>query len=162
MISGDNDFGKHNLKKYFKNNNCLLFNQTHDDKLDYIKMLQGKGRKILMVGDGLNDAGALKQCDVGISVSEDVTNFFPSCDAIIDASEFSKLGKLIKFSKTAMNVIKVSFTSLFLYNVIGLYLAAQGTLSIFIAAIIMPFISVLIIFFVIGATNFVAKREKLL
>jgi Cu+-exporting ATPase len=61
-----------------------------------------------------------------------------------------------------MKIIKVSFVISFLYNAIGLYLAAQGTFSPLIAAVLMPFNSISIILFVTGATNFYAKRRKLL
>ena len=115
-----------------------------------------------MIGDGLNDAGALKQSDAGISVSENIINFSPASDAIIDASEFSKISEFLKFSKTTMKIIKVSFAIAFLYNVVGLWLAAQGTFSPLVAAILMPFNSISIILFVTGATNYFAKRRKLL
>ncbi len=104
----------------------------------------------------------MKQSDAGISVSENIMNFSPASDAIIDAAEFTKLSSFLKFSKTTMKIIKVSFGVAFLYNAIGLYLAAQGTFSPLIAAILMPFNSISIILFVIGATNYFAKRRKLL
>jgi len=164
VISGDNNAEKYNLQNIFSFNNDeqLLFNQTPAGKLNYIRTLQDEGHKVLMIGDGLNDAGALKQSDAGISVSENIINFSPASDAIIDASEFSKISEFLKFSKTTMKIIKVSFAVAFLYNAIGLYLAAQGTFSPLIAAILMPFNSISIILFVTGATNYFAKRRKLL
>lgn len=164
VISGDNNAEKYNLQNIFSFNNDeqLLFNQTPAGKLNYIRTLQNEGHKVLMIGDGLNDAGALKQSDAGISVSENIINFSPASDAIIDASEFSKISEFLKFSKTTMKIIKVSFAIAFLYNVVGLWLAAQGTFSPLIAAILMPFNSISIILFVTGATNYFAKRRKLL
>jgi Cu+-exporting ATPase len=61
-----------------------------------------------------------------------------------------------------MNIIKISFAISFIYNIIGLYLAAQGTFSPLVAAVLMPFNSISIILFVTGMTNFCAKRRKLL
>ncbi len=162
LISGDNNSEKIRLKKYFENEQSMRFNQNPLDKLLYVKGLQQSGEKVLMIGDGINDAGALKQSDVGITVSEDITNFSPSCDAIMDATSFSELSKFLKFSRSTLNVIKVSFAISFIYNVIGLYLASQGTFSPLIAAILMPFNSISIILFVIGMTNFLAKRKGLL
>ena len=162
LISGDNSSEKNNLYNFFKNDEELLFKQTPSDKLNYIKTLQKNKQKVLMIGDGLNDAGALKQSDAGISVAEDVTNFSPSCDVIIDAGVFTKLNDFIKYSKTTMNIIKISFAISFIYNIIGLYLAAQGTFSPLVAAVLMPFNSISIILFVTGMTNFCAKRRKLL
>lgn len=162
LVSGDNNSEKDNLRNFFRNEENLLFKQTPLDKLNYIKSLQKNDRKVLMIGDGLNDAGALKQSDTGISVAEEVTNFSPSCDVIIDAGVFNKLNDFIKYSKTTMNIIKVSFAISFVYNIIGLYLAAQGTFSPLIAAVLMPFNSISIILFVTAMTNICAKRRKLL
>lgn len=164
VISGDNDSEKNNLIRQFefKDEKNLLFNKTPAEKLNYIKLLQKKNKKVMMIGDGLNDAGALKQSEVGVSVTDDISNFSPSCDAIIDASEFSKLSKFINFSSATISIIKVSFGISFLYNLIGLYLAVQGTFSPLIAAILMPFNSISIILFVTGATNLIARRRKLL
>ncbi|MBL8007095.1 MAG: heavy metal translocating P-type ATPase metal-binding domain-containing protein [Ignavibacteria bacterium] len=161
LISGDNDSEKHNLLRYFRSEN-LNFAQTPSDKLYFIKNLQSKGKNVLMIGDGLNDAGALKQSDTGISVSEDVMNFSPACDAIADAASFQRISEFIGFSLTTMKIIKVSFLISFIYNIIGLYLAAQGTFSPLIAAILMPFNSISIILFVTGMTNFFAKRRNLI
>ncbi|MEO8209673.1 MAG: heavy metal translocating P-type ATPase metal-binding domain-containing protein [bacterium] len=162
MVSGDNESEKNNLRRLFDDNELLLFSQSPSNKLQYIKSLQSKGKNVLMVGDGLNDAGAIKQSNAGISVAENISNFSPACDAILDASVFSKLDQLLKFSATTMKVIKVSFAISFLYNVIGLYIAAQGTFSPLIAAILMPFNSVSIILFVTGTTNYFAKKRNLL
>src|SRR5690606_5277223 len=86
LLSGDNDSEKNYLQKQFPEISSYSFNQKPSDKLAYIKQLQLQGKKVMMVGDGLNDAGALAQSDVGISVSEDVNVFTPASDAIIDAS----------------------------------------------------------------------------
>lgn len=161
LLSGDNNAEKQKLNKYFRNENSLLFGQSPEDKLNYIKTLQKNGDRIMMIGDGLNDAGALKQSNVGVTVSEDITNFSPSCDAIVEASEFTKLGKFMDFSKSTMKIIKVSFAISFLYNIIGLYLAATGFFSPLIAAILMPINSISIVIFVTIATNFSAKLKKL-
>ncbi|MBS1517516.1 MAG: heavy metal translocating P-type ATPase metal-binding domain-containing protein [Bacteroidetes bacterium] len=161
VITGDNNCERNNLLKIFGNNTKLLFNQKPQDKLNFIKKLQNESKKVLMIGDGLNDAGALKQSEVGISVSENVTNFSPSCDAIIDAGEFSKIEKFISFSGTCMSIIKISFIISFVYNAAGLFLAATGTFSPLVAAVLMPFNSISIILIIYALTNFMAKRKGL-
>jgi len=160
LISGDKSHERTMLKKFFEDDQ-LHFDQMPSDKLRYVKSKQKKGDRVMMIGDGLNDAGALKQSDIGVSVTEDVASFSPACDIIMDAREFSKLGSFMNFARSTMLIIKVSFVISFIYNVIGLYLASQGTFSPLIAAILMPFNSISIVLFVVGMTNLSAKRRKL-
>ncbi len=109
ILSGDNEGERENLKKLLPAKTKLIFNQKPEDKLDFIKYHQSEGAKVLMIGDGLNDAGALAQSDVGIAISEDVNVFSPACDAILDASKFKELYAYIKASKSAIKIIKWSF-----------------------------------------------------
>lgn len=111
-----------------------------------------------MVGDGLNDAGALAQSDVGIAISENVNVFSPACDGILDASKFKQLNQYIKASKSAMKIIKLSFGFSLLYNLVGLYFATTGQLMPVIAAILMPLSSISIVLFTTIATNLVGKK----
>lgn len=161
LISGDNSNDKRSLSRYFAEEK-MLFGQLPSDKLLYVKSRQSMGKRVMMIGDGLNDAGALKQSDVGIAVTDDVMSFSPACDAVMDAGEFSKLASFIDFSRSTLRIIKVSFVISFIYNVIGLYLAAQGFFSPMIAAILMPFNSVSIVLFVVGMTNLSARRKGLI
>ena len=158
ILSGDNEGEFQNLKKLLPSKTKLLFNQSPNDKLEYIKFHQGEGAKVLMIGDGLNDAGALAQSNVGISISEDINVFSPACDAILDASQFNQLCQFINASKSAIKIVKWSFILSFMYNVVGLYFAVTGQLAPVIAAILMPLSSISIVVFTTVATNYLARR----
>lgn len=162
VLSGDNSGEMTRLRKIFKEGSTLLFRQAPEDKLNYISSLQLKGQSVLMIGDGLNDAGALLKSDVGISVSEDIANFSPACDAILDSASFSKIGDFLDFSKSNLGIIKLSFFLSLLYNIAGLSFAIKGNLSPIVAAVLMPLSSVTAVAFTTLATNFLAKRKGLL
>ena len=157
LLSGDNDNEKESLIQYFTDESNLYFNQTPVNKLEKIKSLQSYRKTVLMIGDGLNDAGALKQSDIGISVTENINSFSPACDGILESNSFNKLYDMIKFSKTSMNIVKISYLISFLYNFIGISFAVQGTLSPLISAILMPISSISVVIFTTVGTNLMAK-----
>ncbi len=162
LLSGDQDHEKKDLLQFFKNPEHLHFNQSPQGKLDFILSLQKAGKKVIMIGDGLNDSGALKQSDLGIAVTDNVNNFSPGSDAIMDGKSFKKLPSFLRFSKDTVNIIHLSFAISLTYNLIGLSYAVSGTLSPLIAAILMPLSTVTIISFTTLATHFAAKKRNLL
>ncbi|MEZ4744624.1 MAG: heavy metal translocating P-type ATPase metal-binding domain-containing protein [Calditrichia bacterium] len=161
LISGDNDRERENLQQFFGETAELRFSQSPQQKLEYISSLQHSGAKVLMIGDGLNDAGALKQSDVGISISEDLNSFSPACDAILNANAFERLGDFMRFSRTGMNVIRFNLLLSLLYNIVGLSFAVSGTLSPLICAILMPISSISVIAIASGATGLLGRRYGL-
>lgn len=161
LISGDNDRRLDALKLIFPSRSALMFNQSPMEKLQAIESFQQEGKHVCMIGDGLNDAGALRKADLGIAVSDDINNFSPGCDAILDGESFSKLPDFFLFSKDAVKVIHMSFGISLLYNVIGLSFAIQGVMSPLFAAILMPISTVTIISFTSLMTRWYAKRRKL-
>lgn len=145
LISGDNKISRQLLSQYFKVNNQMHFRMSPEDKLNFVKERQLEKHKVMMIGDGLNDAGALKQSDVGVSVVKSAFAFSPSCDVIMDISKLKFLTDFMKWSKATERMINVGFAYSLIFNVIGLTFALSGKLSPLIAAIIMPMSSLGII-----------------
>jgi Cu+-exporting ATPase len=162
LLSGDHDHDRQSLTAFFPNNKQMLFKQSPQDKLDFIKELQARNKKVLMFGDGLNDAGALKQSNLGIAVTDDINNFSPGCEAILDGASFSKIPFFIQQAKDAVHVIHMSFGISLIYNILGLSFAVQGMLSPLIAAILMPTSTVTIILFTSVAARLYARKNRLL
>ena len=160
LISGDNSSELKNLKQYFKEEN-LHFEQSPQDKMDYIIGLQESGKKVLMVGDGLNDAGALKKADVGLAVSDDVYSFTPACDAILDAENFVLLDQFLQFSKRALQIVRISFGISLFYNSLGMLFAIQGFVTPLFAAILMPISSITVVSFITLAVKYSAHKRSL-
>ncbi len=161
VVSGDNAAESINLKKLFGTQATLLFQQTPQHKLNYIKNLQASGYKVAMIGDGLNDAVALRQSDVGIAVAEDCNNFTPASDAILEAGQLARLPAFITLCRANKKIIMGSFVLSIAYNVIGLFFAVQGSLSPLVAAILMPSSSLSILLVTFGLSNLAAKWLKL-
>ena len=161
VLSGDHAHEQVALTKQLGGNIEFNFNQSPQDKLTYLKKLNLTSQT-LMVGDGLNDAGALQESTVGIAISDQVSHFSPASDAILDASSFQKIPSFLSFSKSSRNIIKASFLLSFLYNVVGVSLAVNGLLSPVVCAILMPLSSISVVVFTTLATNLVAYRNGLL
>lgn len=161
VLSGDNDGEREFLEGFLPKDTQFVFDQKPEQKLEFIKNLQEQGRNVMMIGDGLNDAGALAQSNVGISISENVNVFSPACDAILDASEFQNISAFLKLSKKAIITIKMSFTLSLLYNVVGLSFAVTGNLLPLVAAVIMPLSTITIVSFVTIMSSIYAKKLHL-
>jgi len=160
ILSGDNEGEKAYLESILPQNTSFLFNQKPQDKLDYIKKLQTQGEYVMMVGDGLNDAGALAQSNVGIAISEDINVFSPANDGILEAKLFNKFSTFLSLSNKTINIVKWSFGLSFLYNFIGMYFAVTAQLTPLVAAILMPLSSISIVAFVTLMTNLVARKKR--
>ena len=145
LLSGDNDSERNRLRDVFGIKKNLVFNCSPYDKLAFIKNLQSQGKKVIMIGDGLNDAGALKQANVGIAITENTLNFTPMSDAILQAEQLNNLPKFLNYSNFGIKLIKFSYGFSLLYNCIGLSFAIQGNLSPVIAAILMPLNSITLV-----------------
>ena len=149
------------FRSYFPSGDALHFEQTPSRKLSFVESRQHLQNKVMMLGDGLNDAGASRQSDCGIAVSDNVNNFSPACDGILDAGAFSLLPRFIDFSKYSMRIIYASYVISLLYNCVGIWFAIQGHLSPLFAAIIMPLSTVTIIIFTTLGSGLMARYSGL-
>ena len=161
LISGDNENDRNALTEIFPQGTSINFTQSPQHKLEYIKRLQTSGNMVMMLGDGLNDAGALKQSNLGVAVTDDINNFTPGCDAILDGASFHKLPQFILQSKDAVKTIRRSFMISASYNLVGVYFAVQGTLSPLTAAVLMPLSTITIITFTSLTTHYYARKNSL-
>ncbi|MBP6431276.1 MAG: heavy metal translocating P-type ATPase metal-binding domain-containing protein [Ferruginibacter sp.] len=161
LLSGDNDTEKDNLKKIFGADVEMKFKQSPQDKFDYIKNCQLNNANVLMLGDGLNDAGALMQSNVGIAVSDNTAQFSPACDAILAGENVNLLAKFIAYAKSGKNIVTASFILSILYNIVGLSFAVQGILSPMVAAVLMPASSISIVILVTALSSLSATRKGL-
>ena len=162
LLSGDNERDAARFQTLFDHRATLRFNQSPADKLNFIRELQQRGHRVMMVGDGLNDAGALKQADVGVAVVEQVGGFSPASDIILDAAELPQLASVLEFSKRSARVVRAGLGISTLYNIAGLSIAASALLSPVVCAILMPLSSATVVFFSCSATTWAARRGGLL
>jgi Cu+-exporting ATPase len=158
LLSGDNEKERGQFQGLFGESKHLHFNQSPLNKLGFIRQLQERGQTVMMVGDGLNDAGALKQSDVGVAVVESIGAFSPASDVIMAAGMVPRLHEVLRFSQDSVRVVRLSFLISSIYNVIGLSIAARGLLSPIICAILMPLSSVTVVAVACGLTTWLGRR----
>lgn len=160
LLSGDTDRESLFLRSFFSAGH-LHFKQSPEDKLRFIQSLQRRGEKVLMIGDGLNDAGALRQSEVGMVITENTNNFTPASDAILDAGQFGRMAHLLEYGRKSNRLVLYAYLLAVIYNIIGLIFAVQGLLSPVIAAILMPLSSITTVAFGVLSSRWLAGRMKL-
>lgn len=158
ILSGDNSSEESQLKELIPGYKEMVFNQSPEDKLNYIKNLQDQNFKVAMLGDGLNDAGALKQSNVGIAIADDTNSFTPSSDVIMDGEKVVLLDKYLNVCKGSMTIVKMTFIISFLYNVVGLSYAVTGHMHPLFAALIMPASSITVVSFTTLSTWILGRK----
>ncbi|MHA7131975.1 heavy metal translocating P-type ATPase [Algoriphagus namhaensis] len=162
LLSGDNSHEYAALAGELTGMNHYQFNQSPKDKLAYLERLNGTGAKTMMIGDGLNDAGALQESTVGVAITDQVSHFSPASDAILDTDAFRHIPAFLEFSQSTRNVIKASFGLSIAYNVVGISFAVQGLLSPVFCAILMPLSSISVVLFTTVSTNILAYKRGLI
>lgn len=156
LLTGDNDAERDHLSAYFDTNH-MFFDHKPADKAVVIENLHKKGKIVLMSGDGLNDAGALLQSDVALTIANNAYQFSPASDAVLEADRFSQLAQFVGFTKISVAIVYLSFVISFLYNVLGVSIALMGVMSPVIAAILMPVSSVSVVAFSTMTTRLMGR-----
>jgi len=160
LLSGDNDREREYLASSFARER-MHFTQSPEDKLHFIEKLEAEGWKTLMVGDGLNDAGALKRSAAGLAVSEQAGSFAPACDGIIDAEKLVMLPTFLRFTRWSRWIVAAGMALSLLYNIVGLSFAVQGMLSPLLSALLMPISSISVVALTSGATRVAARYLRI-
>ncbi len=161
ITSGDTPRERQKLRAILGDHVTMEFEQSPHDKLSKVKRLVGSGRRVLMVGDGLNDAGALVAADVGVAVTENSAAVTPACDGILDAAKLTSIPRYLKLAKSTVSVVWSAYGLSFAYNIVGLYYAVTGQLSPILSAVLMPLSSMTVVLFTVAATRYRAGRMGL-
>lgn len=159
LLSGDNASGQHHVVEIFPHGASLHFNQSPEEKMNFIRAMQDDGKQVMMVGDGLNDAGALKQSDVGIAVTDDAGVFTPASDGIVKGDMVGSLDTFLELARTAAGIQRVGLAISFMYNVVALSFAVTGNLTPLTAAILMPLSSISVVSFATVAVNWAGSLK---
>ena len=157
LVSGDNEKERKRFETMFGAAARLNFNQSPLDKLTFIKRRQEAGKTVMMVGDGLNDAGALRQADVGVAVVENVSAFSPASDVILTSGMVTRTTEILRYAKQSLRVVRAAFWISAAYNLMGVAIAASGRLSPVVCAILMPVSSITVVAFACGAATWFGR-----
>lgn len=157
VISGDTGRDLEIIRPFFPKTTDFQFEKSPLEKKQFVEELQRSGEKVWMIGDGLNDAGALNSAFVGLALSEDLVRFTPSSDAILKANHLQFLPAYIHYIRQGKLFLKISFAFSLMYNLTGVGFAVYGALTPFVATVLMPLSSVT----VVGLATFLTLNQKL-
>ncbi len=123
LLTGDNQQTAEKIAAEFNLSNFKA-EVLPEDKINYIKALQAKGKKVAMIGDGINDSPALAQADVGIAMGTGTDVAIESADITLLKGDLSRIAKAIELSKNTHKTIQQNLFWAFIYNIIGIPIAA--------------------------------------
>jgi len=144
LMTGDNQKTALKIGKTVGIEN-IIANLLPNQKLDEIKKLQSEGKVIAMIGDGINDAPALAQADIGIAIGTGTDIASETADIVLVKGDLRTVNTAIRLSKKMMNTIYQNIFWAFIYNIILIPLAALGYLNPMFAAGAMALSSVSVV-----------------
>lgn len=160
LLSGDTDRERARFEKIFPAGTPFYFNASPEHKAGIVRQFQSQGAT-MMVGDGLNDAAALGAASLGIALSEEQANFSPASDAILKASSFAYLPRLLLQARQAKTTAVIAYLISFGYNIFGVSVALTGGLTPLFCAILMPISSLSVIAFTFMTARVSARLRGL-
>jgi Cu+-exporting ATPase len=144
MVTGDNQLTANAIAKE-AGIERVLAGVLPEEKASVVKEIQNENRKVGMVGDGINDAPALAQADIGFAVASGTDVTIETSSITLMRSDLTQVVDAIELSKATLRIIKLNLLWAFLFNIIAIPVAAIGLLNPMIAAAAMAFSSVFVV-----------------
>lgn len=156
LLSGDTSRDASTFTSMFGSN--MWFSQSPTEKVERIQDIQRKGKRVLMIGDGLNDASAFNAADVSIAVSDSTSTLAPASDVVVNGDNVVNVGTLLRYASSMRTVVWACFVFTVFYNILGFTLAVQGVLSPVVTAVLMPISNLVVIGASIGGARLLFRR----
>src|SRR5699024_1868953 len=144
MLTGDNERTAGAIAKQDEIDRVIA-EVLPDRKSEQIKQLQAKGKKDAMVGDGINDAPALAMADIGMAVGTGTDIAIEAADITLMSGDLNSVADAVMMSQKTIRNIKENLFFAFIYNTIGIPIAALGFLAPWVAGAAMAFSSVSVV-----------------
>jgi Cu+-exporting ATPase len=146
LVTGDNRATAETIAKHVGIAKENVFAQVRpEEKSEFVKKLQQQGERVAFVGDGINDAPALEQADLGIAVSRASDVAREAADIILLRSEIEAVPESLGLARATLRTIKQNLFWAFFYNAVGIPLAALGFMSPILCAAAMGFSDIVVI-----------------